>query len=507
MNNGKQTPLTYRYFVYCRKSTDEDNRQIQSIESQISEATEYAQKENLNVVKVFTESKTAKEPGREIFNQMMGLLEEGLADGIIAWHPDRLARNSIDGGRVIYLMDKGIIKDLRFPTYWVDNSPQGKFTLSLAFGQSKYYVDSLSQNVKRGLKTKLKKGEWPTQALLGYLNKEKKIVPDPEKFYLVQRLFFEYGTGNYTMEEIRQESYKWGLRSKGGKILSRSMIQNILRNLFYAGILNYGGEKYEGNHPPIVNIGKFLQVQKIMKHKGKPSMLKRKKCKTMYHGLFYCGECGCSITSEIQKGHTYYRCTKKRGHCSQKYIREEEINKQIITQLKRISIDNEVRDAILIGIKERNQIESGAYIGSLEFWQREIIRLETKKSKLIDLYTDGNIPKEDLDNQMGLLVLDLQNAKQTIKECEKAGNKWLEQCERMVIVANMADLIFKKGDLYDRRELLISVGSNFKLKDKKIDFTWLEPFNIMVDQKTCTAWLGDRDSNPDRRSQSPSSYH
>lgn len=497
MNNNQQNQTNFRYFIYCRKSTDEDNRQVQSIESQIDETKTFALKENLNVVKVFTESKTAKEPGRETFNQMMVLLEDGLAEGIIAWHPDRLARNSIDGGKIIYLMDKGVIKDLRFPTYWVDNSPQGKFSLSLAFGQSKYYVDNLSQNVKRGLRTKLKKGEWPTQALLGYLNKDKKIVSDPEKFYLIQRLFIEYGTGNYSLEEIREESFKWGLRSKGGKKLARSMIQNTLRNPFYAGILNYGGERYEGSHPPIVNIGKFLQVQKIMKHKGKPSMLKRKKCKTLYHGLFKCGECGCSITSEVQKGHTYYRCTKKRGDCSQKYVREEDINKQILKYMNRISIDNDTRDAILHGIKERNQIESGAYIGSLEYWQKEIIRLETKKAKLVDLYSDGLIPKEDLDNKIGLLMLDLQNAKQTIKECEKAGNKWLEQCERMIIVANMAHLIFKKGDMYDRRELLISVGSNYKLKDKKLEFSWLEPFNIMVDQNTCTGWLPGSDSNQD----------
>ena len=203
--NSNPISKNLRYFIYCRKSTDEDNRQVQSIESQIDEAKEFAVKEELNVVQIFTESKTAKEPGREVFNEMISLLEQGLAEGIIAWHPDRLARNSIDGGKIIYLMDRGIIKDLKFPTYWIDNTPQGKFGLSLAFGQSKYYVDSLSQNVKRGQKSKLKKGEWPTQALLGYLNRDKKIVPDPEKFYIIQKVFYEYGTGNYTMEELRIE--------------------------------------------------------------------------------------------------------------------------------------------------------------------------------------------------------------------------------------------------------------------------------------------------------------
>src|SRR3989339_1831063 len=157
-----------KYFLYARKSTDEPERQILSIEAQLFELKEYAKKENLCVVKEFIESKTAKQPGREIFNTMIAGIEQGEAKGILAWHPDRLARNSIDGGKIIYLVDIGKIVDLRFPTYHFDNSAQGKFMLSIAFGQSKYYVDNLSENVKRGLREKLRRGEWPGCAPLGY---------------------------------------------------------------------------------------------------------------------------------------------------------------------------------------------------------------------------------------------------------------------------------------------------------------------------------------------------
>src|SRR3989344_4118782 len=139
-----------RYIAYCRKSTDEPDRQILSIEAQIAEVKEFAERENLEIVEFITESKTAKEPGREKFGELIRMLEEGLADGILSWHPDRLARNSIDGGRIIYLLDTGKLLDLKFPQFWFDNTPQGKFMLNIAFGQSKYYVDNLSENVKRG---------------------------------------------------------------------------------------------------------------------------------------------------------------------------------------------------------------------------------------------------------------------------------------------------------------------------------------------------------------------
>src|SRR3989338_10150370 len=136
-----------KYIVYSRKSTDEADRQILSIEAQNAELKEFAKKENLNIVDFFSEAKTAKKPGREKFEQMLALIEKGEADGILSWHADRLARNSVDGGKIIYLLDTGKLQSLKFPTLWFENTPQGKFMLSIAFGQSKYYIDNLSENV------------------------------------------------------------------------------------------------------------------------------------------------------------------------------------------------------------------------------------------------------------------------------------------------------------------------------------------------------------------------
>ena len=147
-----------KYFLYARKSTDEPDRQILSIEAQITELKEFAERENLNVVENFIESQTAKIPGRPIFNEMIKRIESGEANGILAWHPDRLARNSIDGGLIIYLIDTEKITALKFPTFWFDATPQGKFMLNIAFGQSKYYIDNLSENIKRGHRQKLQNG-------------------------------------------------------------------------------------------------------------------------------------------------------------------------------------------------------------------------------------------------------------------------------------------------------------------------------------------------------------
>jgi len=89
-----------KYIIYTRKSTEEDDRQVLSIETQLAELQEYSAKEKFDIVASFCEAKTAKEPGRMKFAEMLSFIESGKADGIISWHPDRLARNSVDGGRM-----------------------------------------------------------------------------------------------------------------------------------------------------------------------------------------------------------------------------------------------------------------------------------------------------------------------------------------------------------------------------------------------------------------------
>ena len=126
-----------KYFLYARKSTEDEERQVMSIEAQIVELAEYAKRENIVITETFIESKSAKKPGREIFNDMVEKIHKSKEPiGIISWHPDRLARNSIDGGQIIYLIDTNKIASLRFPCFWFEPTPQGLFMLQVAFGQS-----------------------------------------------------------------------------------------------------------------------------------------------------------------------------------------------------------------------------------------------------------------------------------------------------------------------------------------------------------------------------------
>ena len=131
-----------KFFLYARKSTDVEDKQVLSIEAQLNELRSFARLEKIEIIEELIEKKSAKIPGRPIFNKMLARIEANEASGILAWHPDRLARNSIDGGKLIYLLDVNKLEALKFPTFWSYNTSQGKITLSIAFGQSKYYVDN-----------------------------------------------------------------------------------------------------------------------------------------------------------------------------------------------------------------------------------------------------------------------------------------------------------------------------------------------------------------------------
>ena len=230
-----------KFFLYARKSTDVEDKQVLSIEAQLTELREYAKRENIIISAEVVEKQSAKTPGRPLFNKMMKEIET-FGGNILAWNPDRLARNSVDGGQIIYLLDTGKLASIKFPTFWCDSTGQGKFMLNMAFGQSKYYVDSLSENTKRGLRQKVRMGIFPSQAPLGYLNdsRTKTIVVEKKKSRIVRLAFERYVKGNMRLEDVSAFLAKSGVTTRTGKRISKTKASFILSNPFYIGLFKYG---------------------------------------------------------------------------------------------------------------------------------------------------------------------------------------------------------------------------------------------------------------------------
>lgn len=231
-----------KYILYCRKSTESEDRQVLSLESQEKELMNIAKNNNLEVISMFKESKSAKAEGRPVFNQVLKLITSGKADAIICWKLDRLARNFIDGGKVIDLLQKGIIKEIR--TYETTHLPTDNvLLLAVNFGMANQYIRDLSTNVKRGIRTKLENGQWPNFAPFGYKNDkaDKTIKIDTKRSPYVKRIFELYSTGAYTLKQVEDILFQEGLRTKGGFRLKKCQIHRFLQNKFYVGLMEKDG--------------------------------------------------------------------------------------------------------------------------------------------------------------------------------------------------------------------------------------------------------------------------
>ena len=471
---------SYKYIAYCRKSTDEKDKQVLSIEAQIAELQEFAKRENLEIVSFITESRTAKVPGRSELNKVLNMIEKRMANAILSWHPDRLARNSIDGGRIIYMLDTCKLLDLKFPTFWFDNTPQGKFMLNIAFGQSKYYVDNLSENIKRGNRQKLRNGVWPSKAPLGYINEPilRSIEVDKEESLFVKQAFDKFASEAVSLTEVARYLHSFGIKRRvSGKPLTVGSVRKMLSNEFYVGIMTYAGIKYEASHQTFISKELFQKVQLRLAEVGKP---RKRGHNFAFTRFIKCGECGAAVTGEehikyypTTRGkvrYVYYRCTKKIKPCTQKYISELKLEEQVRGIVRPCGIHEDwkpyfeewmARDEVT----EKQNCEE--VLTKLSF---EIQELDIKLNRLLDTYLEQIVEPEVYQTKKNELFerkLKLQEKMSVVKE---KGSTWLEPMREFMDCAILAQKIARvKNNPDELRSIGKKVGSNYLFLDGRLE--------------------------------------
>ena len=495
-----------KYFIYARKSTDDEERQLLSIPAQIDELCTFAQKENLEVLDTFIESKTAKKPGRKIFNDMLSRIEAGEADGIITWHADRLARNAVDAGRIIYLLDTKKLVDLKFPTVMFQNNPQGLFMLSIAFGQSKYYVDSLSENTKRGLRQKLKTGGYPSHAPLGYLNDRlnKTVIEDTKKAPIVKQAFELYLTGNYTLLQISDFFASHGIYSKNHRKLKSWTVKHILVNPFYYGNFRYNGEIYQGRHKPLITKKFFDQVQEVAVKRG--HVQPKSHYNFPFAGFMKCGHCDFTITGETKtkfyKGtnrtarYTYYRCTRKNKviDCHQPFIREEVLVEQLNELIKKHSLPEEWGKEFYQRIDDEEKQITQSLIQSGQALKLKLAAIKSRLDQLLESYLDKVIDRDDYLEKKNQLMGQKKDLEEQLVNLHDSQTAWLGPFRDWVKLALQAkEISGSTTDYYSKRHFLLNTGSDFRLRDKKTYFPSRKPWAALGAAAPIRNWERDRE--------------
>ena len=473
-----------KYFLYARKSTEDDDKQVMSIEAQLFELREYARRENLEILEEFQESKSAKSPGRDIFGKLMMRVESMQGVGILAWHPDRLARNSIDGGRIIYAVDTARIISMRFPTFWFEPTPQGLFMLQVAFGQSKYYSDNLKQNVERGFRQKLRRGEWLTRAPFGYVNnpRTRNIEPDTVKSRVVARAFEEYATGAHTLVSLAQFLAEHGVCTQAGTPLGKASVARLLSNRAYLGFTKHHGEFFPGSFAPILSTTLFEAVQKKLHERARPRH-SRVRHDFPFTGLFRCGECASMITAQWATGrhggrYRYYRCTKKNGTCGQGDLQEDALVTQTKERVQSVSLPDDWASYMLGKVEEWDKTEKQSSGSHAERLKSETKEIERKRDALVDLHLNGDIEREAYLTKKDELMRRKLSLDAKMSAARHGRKNWVEPLRKWILDSKHAGFLASSTNYAEIREFVRSFGTNLALCDKTISISFCPPSEL-----------------------------
>lgn len=483
-----------RYIIYARRSSeDKTDRQVLSIPAQIEEAQRKFPE--CNVVRVIQDSMSAfkydnQRPG---FQEMIRMIRSGEADGVISWHPDRLSRGDYSAADIMSLLDDGSLKDLKFVTSHFDLSPEGKWVLRMALSQSRYFSDKLSVDVKRGMFKKCRMGDMPTKPPLGYMPDRmaekgaRRHIVDPERFDLVRRMWDLMLTGRYSILEIVRQTNQWGLTTRPTKRipaapLSKTTVYRIFSNIYYTGQFQWDKEIYKGQHPAMVTLEEFEQVQIFIgnKHVARPKLYE-----SITSGLIMC-PCGASIVVDVARKRIkrdgsikifrYARCSrnKKSAQCQQAPIPLDELESQMKAFLERMCISPRFHEWAIRNInvvRENELITRGAESKLLRKTHDDC---QKKLDNLLSLRispenTDGTLlSDEEFRDRRASLIRERDLLSERLAQADLSADKWADILAETFDTALRAIEEFDSGDVKKRKLLLSRIGANLVLDSGKL---------------------------------------
>jgi len=486
-----------KYIRYSRKSSEAKERQALSIHDQNAECDKIILHEDLNVVSRLQESKTSFKPNKRVeFNKMIQMIENGKADAILTWKPDRLCRNPKEGGIILQLLQDGILKEIRTATGDIYTPESDHLILQIHFGMANQYSRNLSQNVRRGLTRKVHdRKEYPRPAPLGYEGfgerGQRNIKPNQLESQYITRAFEMASTGLYSLSAIGIYLYDSGFRTKRGKRISKSHLQNILKCPTYYGYFMHNGELCEGNFEPIISKGLYDLVQEKLADRSKPKKIVWEK---EFLDLLRCGNCGCAVTTSFKTKHNkksnssktyvYHHCTHRRGNCNEQPITDKRLKSMLYKEIERISLDKEVWQLGLKLVRAKHQDEMSKLKNQYQYIAQQQASIREQIDRLIDMRSQEELTKEEFITQKQRLTEKLATMDSRSNDNSHSVKTWLELMEEYFETAFQALDTVKNGDFTQKQKILRKVGENFLLKDRKLVFNFRKPYDALLNP-TC----------------------
>lgn len=473
--------------IYCRVSSREQEETGYSLPSQEKLLTEYSNRKELKIVKVFSVAESASgSKQRKVFTEMMTFVEKHDIKNLIVEKVDRLTRNlkeavftndwiDADKERKIHFVKQNLV------LHKFANSDE-KFRWDIEIVLAKKYLANLSEEVRKGQVEKIAQGWLPTKPPLGYKtigDKGHKIhVIDKDVAPFIKTAFEMYASGNYSMEAIRQEIYKQGFRTRAGNKPAKSAIENMLNETFYYGTMKWKEDLFAGKHEPIISKELFDKTQSVRRALLAPAYSKHS---FQFKKMMKCGECCGTITAEIQKGIVYYHCGHYRD-CTQKpYTPENKIEEQLLGVFEFFkNITPKEAEAIKAKIKENHSQETEYKETTLKSLSARYTQLQSRLDVLYNDRLDQKISTDIWEKKQSEINKEQAEIQNQISRIKNVETQYFEIWLNILDLAYRAKEIYEKRTPEERRLLLSHIFSNLTLKDEKVLPLLKKPVEVLA---------------------------
>ncbi len=363
------------------------------------------------------------------------------------------------------------------------------------------YTNSISDNVKRSFEKMRNDGKITGTAPIGYLNKNEgrgktDIILDPNRAFLVKRIFEEYATGLYSLNEIRKKTIEWGLRNKtaSNTYLSVSQIDVLLKNPFYYGVARYKGEEYIHIYPRLIDKELFDKCDDVRngRHRNRSNATKTE---FIFKGMIKCKKCGCTVTPELKKGKYVYLRPNSKDNCDCKQINEtvalKEVEKVLNSMVFPTETLEQLKSTLKNALESKSQI-SEAYMNKVT---NDLNENERRSSRLLKIYIEGSITKDEYDKNKQELLVERDNLQAQLTKLNETNDNLEITIEYLLDVANRSYSLFKSSGIDTKRKILKLVFPNFYLEGQNLSYEIRKPFDLFIKRAYYPINLGRKDSN------------
>lgn len=479
--------------LYVRVSSREQQEEGYSVDAQVEHGLEYARRQGIEIVKSWAVAESAMTDDRKAFAELIDYMKAHAdVPAMVFEKADRMTRNYHDFVKIYELLDRHEkIAHFFKECYHVDKNSKSseKLRLDLQVVLARNYINNLSEEVKKGMYQKLKKGGLPGMAPIGYRNNlvTHEVELDDAQWKLVRRLFELFATGSYSLTDLTAVSQKEGLKYwQYDRPIGRSAVYHLLTNPFYYGVIRWGRQLVAGKHEPIVSKALFDRVQAVLGNQNRP------RSKTFaFRGIGLCGECSSSMTAETKrrqfkngtrKSYVYYHCTgHKRGKvCKGSYIREEALIAQLGEPLRNLAIDAACMKQIRDALRESFGSEVAFHKERLSSLQNQLTKIKNRIDAAYGDRLDGVITAEEFAEKAKEWRHRQMELQIEIQAHQKADVGYLQEASRILDLAQRAyDLYTKQQDNFEKRKLVDLLVSKVVVSDNRAVSNLREPFQTL----------------------------